>query len=183
VIWTSRRCASDHCGFLAWCWRAGDRICEVVDLTEAVVAPHQTPEGRTWLGGPVVALGVLSAEMIVANEFFGLARPLTPEQRGRHHQQWETLRLENADLRVCVDGNIMSAPISIFDADLLRHTTPEWRKAARIIGGVFGDFYDQNVLQIGDDFLWARLRGLVASGQLVHRGDLLDMRTTEIRRP
>jgi uncharacterized protein DUF3658 len=73
-------------------------------------------------------------------------------------------------------GQLVSAPISYFDPLLMSHVTPQFQKAALIVGKALADIWDSSYIQTGDLVLAARLRALADAGAVESRGDLLDIR-------
>ena len=174
VAWTSRRSAPEYCGFLEWLWRLGDLPCEVVDLTDMPVGSHR----RAFL------LGLLQAEEIAGNRLWDRAVPLDVAARERHQDLWRRLRAENAPLRVVDADGLRSAPITFFDQQLLSFAKASWQKPARIIGEVMAEWGGppmEPYFQAGDAILAARISALVETGVLEGRGDLTDIRQSEVR--
>lgn len=157
VAWTSTRVAQERAGFLEWVWRLGDAPCAVIDLSETRVGPD-----------PAI-LGLLDAEKILAAGLLDLARPLEPAERRRHHETWRRLRSENAPLRTIQGGELASAPLEVFDQRLVSHVTDDWTRAARVIGGVLAEAFDDHVFQTNDFVLMSRLRALIEIGAVEAR--------------
>ena len=76
---------------------------------------------------------------------------------------------------------LVSAPISYFDGQLLSYATDTWKKAARIVGEVM--IHQLDVMQISDFVLAPRLQALAASGKLESQGDLSRIGYSEVRLP
>jgi len=181
TVWFSRRSASEYAGFLELLWRMGDAPCNIIDLSETRV----TSENRSGQIRPsrlAVSLALLTADEIVRGNLFATSRPLSLEDRARYRSIWSRLRDENAPLRVLDRGELVSAPVSHFDALLLSIATSEWRKMALILGHALAETWEDAIAQIGDNFLAARIRALADMGQLELRGDVSARRTTEVRR-
>jgi hypothetical protein len=171
VAWLSRRSAPEYCGFLEWLWRLGDLPCEVIDLTMPI-------------GNRRRAFLLLEAEEIVSNRLWDRAVPLGVAARESHHGLWRRLRAENAPLRVVGAEGLRSAPITFFDQQLLSFTKPTWQKPARIIGEVIAEWVGPPAdpyFQAGDGILAARVFALVEAGVLEGRGDLTDIRQSDVR--
>ena len=98
----------------------------------------------------------MSADEIVRGNLLAVARPLSLGERMRYRSIWSRLRDENAPLRVLSYGELVSAPVSHFDALLLSIATPEWRKMALILGHALAEAWDDDIAQIGDSFFAAR---------------------------
>jgi hypothetical protein len=175
VAWMSRRSAPEYCGFLEWLWRLGDLPCEVIDLTDMPVGSR-----RAFL------VSLLDAEEIASNGLWDRAEPLDVAVRERHHSLWRRLRAENAPLRVVDADGLRSAPITFFDRQLLSFAKTTWQKPARIIGAVMAEWVApwpsmEPYFQAGDGILADRVFALVEAGVLEGRGDLTDIRQSEVR--
>jgi hypothetical protein len=176
VAWLSRRSAPTYCAFLEWLWRLGDAPCEIIDLTNMPVGNRR----RAFL------LGLLDTEEIVGNSLWDRAEPLDAAARERYHRLWRQLRAENAPLRVVDAGGLRSAPITFFDERLLAFATTSWQRAVRLVGAVMVEWVTPEMepyFQAGDGILAARIPALVQLGRLNGRGNLLDMRASEVRLP
>ena len=177
VAWVSQRSAPEYCAFLEWLWRLGDLPCEVVDFTNM-------PDGHCL---PAFSLAVLSPEEIAANAVWDRAKALDAISRSRCHRLWRRLRLENSPLRVVDARGLRSAPITFFDQQLLSFAKAGWQKPARIIGETCAEWavprMDPNepYFQAGDMILAARIIALVELGVLEGRGNLMNIRESEVR--
>jgi Protein of unknown function/Domain of unknown function (DUF1835) len=181
TVWFSRRSASEYAGFLELLWRMGDALCNIIDLSETRVT-SQSRNGEIRPSRLAVSQALMRADEIVRGNLFATARPLSLEERARYRSVWTRLRDENAPLRVLDCGELVSAPVSYFDALLLSIATPEWGKMALIVGYALAETWEDDIAQIGASFLAARIRALADMGQLELRGDISAMRTTEMRR-
>jgi hypothetical protein len=176
IAWLSRRSAQEYAGFLEWLWRLDEEPIEVVDLTDVMVAGKT---GRHF----AISLGMLPPHKIIENELLNRTETLTVPLRVQYRELWRRLRTENAPLRILSEGELVSAPLSLFDPLLLSCATPEWQKAARVIGEALSDFWKTSVLQTGDLVLCSRARALAGAGRLEFRGDLSDIQNSELRLP
>ena len=173
----------EYAGFLDWLWHRGDIPCDVVDLSEVEIA--RAPE----LGPPIppvlaTSLALLPPENIRHNKLWDLAKPLPVTERLRYRDIWEKLVAENASLRVIAHDKLVSAPISFFDARLMSYVTNDWQKVAMIIGQTLAAELDDDVLQVGDLVLAARIDALVESGHLELQGkSALEMHDSLVRLP
>ena len=178
VAWISRRSAPEYCGFLEWLWRLGEQPCEVVDLTDMPVGNRRP-----------FSLSQLDPEEIVDNGLLDRTRHLDAVAREQHFGTWRRLRTENAPLRVVGPNGIQSAQLSSFDAQLLSFARSSWQKPARLIGEVICEWVAPEMephepyFQAGDGILAARIPVLVEQGLLEGRGNLLDIRASEVRLP
>jgi hypothetical protein len=183
VAWMSRRSAQDYTGFLEFVWRLGDGPCDVVDLTDIMVASDEK-DGQASPLQLVLSLALLPAYQIIDNKLFDLARPLTPHDRVAYRATWQKLRSEKAALRiVSADLALTSAPISYFDAELLSHVTERWQKVAMVVGKTMAKVYCDPILNVSDLVLASRIRALAAAGRVEAKGDLNRMGFSEIRLP
>jgi Protein of unknown function/Domain of unknown function (DUF1835) len=173
VAWMSRRSAPEYCGFLEWLWRLGDLPCEVIDLADMPVGSRRA-----------FSLSLLYPKEIVDNAVWDRAQPLDLAARERYHGLWRQLRAENAPLRVVDADGLRSAPITFFDQQLLSFAKASWQKPARIIGEIFGEWVGSQMepyFQAGDGILAARVVALVECGLLEGRGNLMNIRQSEVR--
>jgi hypothetical protein len=180
IAWLSRRSAQEYAGFLEWLWRLDEEPIEVVDLTDVMVAGDSA---RLTERHFAISLGILPPHKILQNELLDRTETLTAVLRAQYRQLWGRLRTENAPLRILSEGELVSAPLSFFDPLLLSCATPEWQKAARVIGEALSEFWETSVLQTGDLVLCARARALAGAGRLEFRGDLSDIQNSELRLP
>jgi len=183
VAWLSRRSAMEYAGFLEWLWRMDDAPCDVVDLSEVKVShgPERDPPQPSTLA---LSLGIIPTNVICRDKLWDLAEPLHPAARQRYRVQWQQLRSENAPLRVIESGELVSAPISFFDKRLLSCVTNDWQKVARVVAETLAAEMDDEVLQVGDIVLAARIDSLVESGRLEMQGkSALEMHDCLVRLP
>jgi hypothetical protein len=178
VAWMSRRSAPEYCGFLEWFWRLGERPCEIVDLTDMRVGKRRP-----------FSLSQLDPGEIVDDGLLDRTTHLDAAAREQHLGTWRRLRAENAPLRVVGPNGIQSAQLSYFDAQLLSFAKASWQKPARMIGEVIGEWVAPEMepyepyFQAGDGVLAARITVLVEQGLLEGRGNLRDIRASEVRLP
>jgi hypothetical protein len=183
VVWLSRRSPQEFAGFLEFISRLGDAPCDVVDLTEFVL-PERIINGRPYPRFLPGSLAMLTADRILIHDLPNLAEPLAPALRAQYRSAWATLCAENADLRVIdTQLNLVSAPITYFDQQLMSGAKEDWLKSARIIGHTLGTFMDGPRYQAGDLLLASRVRALVKAGLLEGAGDLWQIRFSEVRLP
>lgn len=180
IAWLSRRSAHEYAGFLEWLWRLGEEPIEVIDLTDVVVAGNKNGPTKPHLA---ISLGLLPPHKILENDLLDRTEKLTSVLHARYRELWGRLRAENAPLRILSEGELVSAPLSFFDPLLLSCATPEWQKAARIIGEALWESSTTSVLQTSDLVLCARARALADAGRLESRGDLLHIQNNELRLP
>lgn len=182
VLWVCRRCAAEYAGFLYMVHGLGDTPCDVVDLTDLTISGRRH-DGEAF-HRPVLNFGVLSPERIISYGLVDRRSPLLPSDRAQWQAQWQVLRSDNAPLRVIQNDMLTSAPITFFDDYLLSIPKREWRRSIAILS-------EASILQeekwpyhqVGDRFLWVRLRQLALDGRLEYRGDLSSMRDSEMRLP
>lgn len=172
-VWVSGRVAKEVAGLMALISRRGGKPLRIIDLTDF----------RGSGGQRMPALGLLSQETLEARRPWEQSRLLTPDECSQRLETWGRLQAENAPLRVLSEGNLVSAPITHFDELLLTFATSEWRKMAYLVGYSLGEQTEADIYQCGDLVLAARARALAKSGRLEWRGDLAEMRTSEVRLP
>jgi Protein of unknown function/Domain of unknown function (DUF1835) len=180
IAWLSRRSAQEYAGFLEWLWRLGKEPIEIIDLTDVMVAGSKNGPNTPHLA---ISLGMLPPYQILENDLLDRTEKLTSILHAQYRELWARLRAENAPLRVLSEGELVSAPLSFFDPLLLSCATPEWQKAARVIGEALWESSTASVLQTGDLVLCARARALADAGRLESRGDLFDIQKSELRLP
>lgn len=182
VLWTSRRSAMEYAGFLECLWRLGDAPCSIADLTEVKVI-HRGRDGA--LGAPVAAVSIamLSYETILEHGILDLVEPLTSDSRVDCHALWKKLRGENAPFRVVSEQGMASAPITFFDERIVSCITSDWQKSLRVVGEALVKEWPLDCIQASDFEYFARLQKLVEAGRIESRGDISQMRGSEVRLP
>lgn len=163
IVWTDRRVARQYAGLMAWVARAGDTPFEVVDLTHAGLRPQDLPK----------------AEDIP--QLLAKAAPISTEARADLAEDWASLRVANAPVRVVREGQLASAPETVFDAAILRRCSPYWMRKALVMDAVLMDDVATGVLNLSPGFLAARMAALVAEGRLEAGGPASAMGPSEIR--
>jgi len=183
VVWLTRRSAMEYAGFLEWLWRMDDAPCEVVDLSEFKIS-RRVERGPPRSPVLAVSLGMVSADTICREKLWDLAEPLQPVERKRYRSLWQQLRSENAPLRVIEGGELVSAPISFFDKRMMSYVTNDWQKVAMVVGQTLAAEMDDEVLQVGDVLLAARIDAMAASGLLEMQGkSALEIHHSLVRLP
>ena len=78
--------------------------------------------------------------------------------------QWKQLQIENAPLRVMLNGRLQSAPEDIYDSFILREiaSQPEQFDTAVVIGNILGKYQ----LGIGDVWIYNRIDVMIKDGRL-----------------
>ena len=174
VAWMSRRSAPEYCAFLEWLWRLGERPCEAIDLTDMPVGNRR----RAFL------LGLLDAEEIVDDGLIDRTKHLDATARAHYRSIWHRLRAENAPLRVVGPDGLQSAGLTYFDAQLMSFAKPSWQRAVRLVGEAMMESVGPEMepyFQAGDGILANRVVALVEARLLEARGNLLNMRESEVR--
>lgn len=90
---------------------------------------------------------------------------------------WEVLKKDNALLRILKNEKIISVDEDYYDINILKYTSKELRKSARVVGSVIG----KSKLAISDDYIFWRVKELVKCGQIDYTGKFGIMREMEIR--
>ena len=179
VLWTSRRSAEEHAGFLECLWRLGNAPCSVADVTDTTVISNR--DGAASKSVFVISPALLYLINILENGILDLIHPITQEERDRYHAVWKRLRAENAPFRVIEKNELISAPITYFDEFIHSCVINEWRKSARVIGEALSREMDNEIIQTGDLVLFARLRKLADLGVLDSQGDMSQIHHSEVR--
>ena len=177
VIWFTRRCAADYCMYLEVLRRIGDyRNASIVDLTD------MRTEGSDGKTIKLLTAGVANPEVLARH--WDERRPLTADDLSSADALWSKLRQQNAPLRVMKDGDLVSAPIDYFDAQILSYVRPKFMKVARIVGDVLGyiDWGDEYAQGLSDLFYFNRLVRMAERGEIEWVGSMVNMRRAEIRR-
>jgi Protein of unknown function/Domain of unknown function (DUF1835) len=175
TVWLTRRVPAEYCGFLAWAERAGTKKYNVVDVTDAM----SSGERRLIFSIAHVGPSDLDYEGMLAS-----AAPLEPQVREAHLRLWKTLRSENAALRVLVNAELVSAPISFFDDLLLSCVHKDWQLATRLAGEASAATWGEHSRQGDMEIMMARLFALVEARRVEFKGDLGEWRrSVEIRLP
>ncbi len=183
VVWFSRRVARDYCGFLEYLWRIGDRPCDVVDLTDAMV-PVRAGDGSLRGSIRAICASFTEAYQFLETNLFAQGVSLSDDARASYRAEWERLRAENASLRIVADElRLVSAPLSSFDDMLLKAMQGRFLKAARIIGTVLVAQWDSDIYNASDFFLSRRLLALSRAGVIESQGDLRRIGYSEVRLP
>jgi hypothetical protein len=180
VLWFSRRSAMEYTGFLECVWRLGDVPYSVIDISDLpIVYRNNRRERLPPQVGACVSL--ITHEVMLDNGLIDKATPVTAEQKSSFHSLWSKLCAENAPFRVVDAKGINSAPITFFDELVRSCVIQDWRKSARVIGEALSKDWESGYHQVGDLVLFARLQKLVELGKVQSRGDMSDMRQSEVR--
>lgn len=177
IAWTSHRSVRDLTAFLALAsQREGDL--RFVDVAEVPFT------GRDGQPGPRTGMtfGFVRDDQILAHGLLDRAEPLAPAVAAGHRATWARLEREDADLRILDETGLASAPLTHFDAVILAGVTTVWQRCARVVGDAWHAASSGRYLQVGDSFIWYRLRELIDQGALEADGDLASMHTSRVRR-
>lgn len=161
VVWTNRRVAREHAGFLEWLSRNGAGPFALVDLTH-----RQTPaDGKAMLG-------VAEPGNLVASGWLEAARPLSAPARRELTDLWARLAAHDAPLRLARDGVLVPALLTAFDEVLMAATSRYWTRLALIIGKVLGEEARRDEHNASLGLLEARVAALVQAGRLQAEGEV-----------
>lgn len=174
VVWINLRCAREYAGFLEFLWRVPHADFRIVDITNVVFSV-----GRTIIAH---SLGEVAPEQIIGAQLINRQASLTPAEIENYKAAWRRLRIENAPLRIVGTEGLTSAPINYFDDEISSFVPDDWTKCARVIGEVLRKQCADPFRQTDDMLLWSRLRKLCEAGAFESRGDLSEMRHSEVRR-
>jgi hypothetical protein len=166
IIWASKRSACDYAGLLECLWRFDETSCDLIDITD-LTEPT-----------PIFGLGVLNPKHICEKALWTRAAEISAAAQQRYRESWRELREQNAPFRVVENLQLLSAPITAYDALLLTNVTGEWIKSAEVIGHALA----AAGTRLSDVVLFSRLRRLIEDGKLEARGNVLTMRS-EVRLP
>ncbi|HWK46203.1 MAG TPA: DUF3658 domain-containing protein [Stellaceae bacterium] len=182
TVWLSRRSTREYAAFLEFVWRLGEAPCRLVDITDLTLV-------RDWDGAQrpprlVAGLDCVPGSQIVELGLLDRARDFATEQREAYRGVWQKLREENAPLRVVLAAlEMISAPLSYFDQDLLSCAKHKWVKSARIVGDTMELYRSDARGQMSSMVLIPRFQALVDAGLLEGQGDLSRIRFSEVRLP
>lgn len=180
IAWYSRRSVVEFANFLAFNEWMGTRPFRAVDLTDVEVPPaHRTPTQADRI--PVRAVGCLNAETIQRERLTERTTTPSPEQRAADRLLWDTLRAENAPIRIVRQATLVSAGIDVFDGMLRAFCPPDWRGMAYPAGCVIGAHAEDGIDQARDLILVSRLFALIDAGIIEGRGGFTSVRDTQIR--
>lgn len=163
VLWVSRQSTREYAGFLEIVYRLGDQPADVVDITDAeisfnpILRPERTVRAET--------VNHLTSTTFFRDDVFGRRAPLDAPKRKAACELWSQLRSENAPLRVLRNGELVSAPLSHFDAAIKAQVGPAWRKTRPIMGAAMGE----TAYEARDFVLIGRLIWLIETGQIEAR--------------
>lgn len=104
-------------------------------------------------------------------------KKLENEKRNNLKKDWALLAASKEQLRILEDGIIVGAHESYYDDDILSNCTPDFTKAARVIGDTMG----KSGQLVSDTYIDYRVRRLIEIGRLEYRGKLESIRDFEIR--
>jgi hypothetical protein len=152
VVWFGRHSALEQAFFLALADRLGERSYSIIDVT-GLRLPFNRPDGSQALSAPTPAVSIMPPYQL--RSLLGSERQVAPQEAAEARRQWRRLKVENAPFRVVTPAGLVSAPADYFDTLLMGRATPEWRKAARIIGDTMV-LDSEPYLQTGDIMLLAR---------------------------
>jgi hypothetical protein len=171
VVWFGRHSARELAFFLAWADRLGERPYQIIDVTGRRL-PFKAQDGSTVMSRPARSVSIVPSDAL--QSLLGTERSITSQVRDESRQSWQRLRRENAPFRIVTEAGLASTSIDYFDPLLLAQATPEWQKAARIVGNTMASNSDP-YFQSGDLMLYARVVALIEKGRLLADGDPWDM--------
>jgi Protein of unknown function/Domain of unknown function (DUF1835) len=178
VAWMSRRSTWEYANFLEWLRRMEDLPFQIIDLTEVKFPWEREPE-RSWF---VVSSGLITSKNFLKYKLWDTAVGLPEVDRQRYRDIWRVLRAENAPLRILRDGELVSAPLDVFDARIMTQVSAEWKKLSRVVGDTLALDMDDECQQLGIGVLHSRLRVLFEGGALEGRGNLASFGEGEVRK-
>jgi hypothetical protein len=173
----------EYAGFLEWVWRLRETPCDVIDLSDVRIS-RRNKDGSLRSPTLAITLGMLNPDTIRRQKLWALAEPLQATARERYRTLWQRLRSENAPLRVIEGGELVSAPISFFDAQLTSYLTNDWQKVVKVVGQALVAENDDEAIQVGDKVLAARINAMADGDRLEIQGkSALEMHNSLVRLP
>lgn len=109
-------------------------------------------------------------------EYIKINRKIDKNEYIKLLTQWKVLKKENSNLRIFKDGKVENVDENYFDIFILKYTSKEFKKSARIIGDVLGN----SEILISDDYIFVRVKQLIKDGKINYRGNFNVMREMEI---
>ena len=98
-----------------------------------------------------------------------LARPITLSEFEVDPDEWKKLGEESAAVRILEGGKkIVGKEISFYDNEILKNLTGDWQKATRVLSNTL----NRMKIKTGDVFLMARMKQLIADGNIETLGEL-----------
>jgi hypothetical protein len=176
IVWVCRNDPREFAAFLEFVWRRNDAVFSVVDITDAKVTLRDS-ESFTPL-----SLSILMPSQIIEGQLLDRKSALSANEVSEYRKLWQQLMIENAPIRVIDQRRLISAPITIFDDDLLSSVTEHWQNAARIVGETMARLLLASPGRVvGNMLLWARVRALASEGVLEIVGEG-EERNSKVRR-
>jgi hypothetical protein len=183
IVWVSRRSTQEFCGFLEWLNRNGEQPFKLVDLTDVMFLSNG--DSGSLVLAPVTAL--IHDHQFSSARLWDLAAPAPPETQAEWLALWDRLRSENAPFRILSSAGLASAPLDVFDAQILSFIEDDWGKAALAVGHFlyasdYEGFCPEGVHQTSDMVAIARIAALIESGKIEGRGNPYELQTCTVRR-
>ena len=176
VFWACLSSPAEHACFLAYAARMQDRSFAIVDATNL---NFTTVDG---VRSPC-SLGLMRAQDIVASNLYATRHLISFEERRAASEAWSQLQHENAPFRIVRDGQLVSAPLTHYDALLVEQASQDWEIAARLIGRAITTFVDaQSGEGTSDVVLIGRMLALGEENLLEIAGPGPGMRDYRVRR-
>ena len=179
VYWVCMSDAGEHASFLEFAYRMAARPFDIVDATGldfVTVDGVRTP----W------SLGLMRPQDIVASGLKERRRSFSRAESDAASAAWSQLRRENSPLRIVRDANLVSAPLTYFDASLTSQATSEWEVVARLIGRTMHHLsYDMDPQgqSPSEVVLFGRVLALGDASDLEIKGSGPGMRDYDVRLP
>ena len=183
IVWVSRRSTLEFCGFLEWLSRNEGRPFKVIDLTD-VTFPSNGDSGSLVLA-PVTSL--IHDYQFSGARLWDLAAPAPLEAQAAWLALWDRLRSDNAPFRILSSAGLASAPLDVFDEQIVRFIDDDWGKAGHAVGhflyaSAYESFCSAGVHQTGDMVAIARIATLIQAGKIEGRGNPYELKTCEVRK-
>lgn len=179
VFWVCRTQAAEHACLLAFAARMAGRPFDIVDATGFDFTAFSQVS-------PIWSLSQLRPEEIVASGLIRRRRPFTRAERDAAAAAWAQLCRENAPLRILRDGRLVSAPLTQFDAVLVRQAAPDRELLIQLVARTL-QHLEADLDPPGQDcnyeFLFARILALGRTGVLEVTGPGPGMRDYAVHRP
>ncbi|MHB8074242.1 DUF3658 domain-containing protein [Desulfosporosinus fructosivorans] len=103
---------------------------------------------------------------------------MTPDYYLQLIESWETLKAENAVLRIPKGTEVIGVSEDYLDDFILQYTETSFRKCARTVGEALG----HSEIPVTDYFIFWRVLEMIKTKKILYRGKLSVMREMEIKR-
>lgn len=158
-IWYSNQ-PDEICGLYWFCGQANQW-----NVPDGLISMIKLPEWETDEKGNILSKNSWGeAAPGEWHRYLALQKSVPPVFVQNRASHWQELQRENAPLRAKLNGQLVSAPETLYDDFILREIAAEDEEfqEARVIGRVLGKYH----LGISDSWVALRIEGMIRSGKL-----------------